>query len=175
MYNPFLRFDPRFVGLFKAKGFRYFVSQSYPRGAHLFQDDSKNCVLLSHYNDKGLAELHYNAVGQKDDNGVKKDKYAALIDLENPEHYKTVVGMCEPDSKYRVFSALTNDAPSIKKATDKIFKDNIENYLRKRNWRIARNETFSPDMEITFGELYIRMKYGKESVRIKLEELENSK
>ena len=176
MYNPFVRFDPRLVDRFKAIKKRYFVVQTFKRGIDLFVEDSKECLLLSHYEDLGLAKGHLNAISKKDENGVSTDKYVCILDLENPVHYSKLKSMLNPDSKFVLFSSLTVPPQQVRDSLDNLLKENMANYLRtKTTWRIRKDTEINPTLETTFGELFITLKYGRESVRIRLEELENLK
>jgi len=176
MYNPFVRFMPQFIDGFKAKKKRYFVAQTFKRGIDIFSDDSKDPILLTHYDDLGLAKGHLSAISKTDENGVPKDKYACILDVENAIHYDKLRNMLKPDSKYMVFSSLTVPPEQVKNTLDKLFKEKMEVFIRtKTTWRIGRDQTIYPTLETTFGELFITLKYGKESVRMRLEELENLK
>ncbi len=51
----------------------YLVSQTYTRGFDHFTEEHKADILVTDYDDPGLAKIHFNA--------VPHDKYAAIIDL----------------------------------------------------------------------------------------------
>ncbi len=77
MLNPFSRFEEKFIPTFLNLKKRYLVSQTL-RLNSLPKNKSKTFLLFSHYSDKGLAKIHFNA--------VSTDKLAAIIDLENDTH-----------------------------------------------------------------------------------------
>ncbi len=139
--------------------------QSFKRENNLFSEN-KTYLLLSHYEDHGLAKIHYNA--------ISSDKYASIIDLEIDQHREELLSMLNPTTSYTMYSSLTIDPKEIKSATDKIFKYKIQDYIsRNTNWRIGRDQTVIPKLEITFGELYVVLKFGNQTIRIRLEEIEN--
>lgn len=105
--------------------------------------------------------------------GNKKDKYAAILDLEKDEHRKKLEEMLSSNSEYVIYSSLIQDPKTVEHAMDTIFKDKIKKYVeRKTNWHIPRDYTIVPRPELTFGELYIVMKFANQTARVKLEDLE---
>lgn len=58
----------------------------------------------------------------------------------------------------------------------KRFSDNIRRYVAaKTTWRIGGDEELKTQYDITFGALYIILKYGsKQPIRIRFDEIENS-
>ncbi len=72
MFNPFSKFEEKFIPAFRKLKKRYLISQSFKRENDLFKED-KTYLLLSHYEDHGLAKIHYNA--------ISSDKFASIIDL----------------------------------------------------------------------------------------------
>jgi len=167
MFNPFLRFQENFIPAFRSQKKRYLICQTFDRENTLFREMNKTYLLLSHYGDPGLARLHYNA--------ISFDRHRNAFDLEKEDERQEVINMLKPDSPYIVYSSLTIDNNEVKKATDKIFSDKIQKYIRqKTNWRIGGDQTIIPKLEITFGELFVVLKYGAtQPKRIRLEELEN--
>lgn len=165
MFNPFVKFEEKFIPAFRKVKKRYLVSQQFTR--HEAQDKKdKNFLMLTHYDDKGLATIHFNA--------LSADKFAAIIDLENDAHREKLLTMLHPGSKYMIYSSLTIDPKEVKSLSDKIYKEKIQKYIEKKtNWRIGREQTIKPKLEITFGELYVALKYGSQVIRVRLAELEN--
>jgi hypothetical protein len=83
--------------------------------------------------------------------------------------------MLKPDSPYIIYSSLITDPNEVKKSMNKIFKEKIQSYISSNtNWRIGRDQTITPKLEITFGELFVVIKYGSQTIRTRLEELENT-
>ena len=69
----------------------YLVSQTYHRAAP--SPEEKIQLLLTEYNELGGAKLHLNA--------IKKDKYAAIVDLNNARHRKKLEEMLLPAPRWR--------------------------------------------------------------------------
>lgn len=167
MLNPFAKFQPRFVARFRELQKRYLVSQTFNRENHLFREEGKVYLMLTHYSDKGLAKIHYNA--------VVHDRYAAIIDLEDERHRHRLEAMLAANSGYRIYSSLVTNPNHVKMALDRTLKDHIQQFIAKNtNWKIGRDYTMIPKLEITFGELFITMKYGSQQLRVKLAEIENA-
>ncbi len=165
MLNPFCRFEEKFISTFLNLKKQYLVSQTL-RLSSLAQIDSKTFLLFTHYSDKGLAKIHFNA--------VSTDKLAAIIDLENSKHRQKVLGMLNPESQYIIYSSLTIDPKELKTITEKLFTQKIHKYIAgNTNWSISRDHTIKPRLEITFGELYVNIKYKSQNIRMRLQELEN--
>lgn len=163
MFNPFAPFQEKFIAAFRKVKKRYLVSQTFKRDTS--NHGEKPSILLTQYDDKGYAQIHYNA--------ILADKYAAIIDLEKEEHRNKLLSMIKPDSLYNVYSSLIPDPKEVKKTTDKIFAEKLQKYInRNTNWRIGRDQKLIAKMETTFGELCVVIKYGAQTIRIKLEELE---
>ncbi|HNP24433.1 MAG TPA: hypothetical protein PKM63_21140 [Panacibacter sp.] len=165
MFNPHERFQPRLVKAFQQAKKYYLVSQTFQRGRDVIKDESKEYLLLSHYDDKGHALIHKNA--------LPHDKFAAILDLQNEAHVKKLNEMLQPDSKYIVFSSLISDADKVERTMNQLYEVNIKTWIRtKSNWRIPANYTIHPKLELIFGELFVHMGFGSQKVRLKLADLE---
>lgn len=164
MFNPFVKFEEKFITAFRKVKKRYLVTQKFKRYEEQ-ENENKTFLMLTHYEDKGLAKIHFNA--------LSADKFAAIIDLENDVHREKLITMLAADSKYIIYSSLTISPKEVKNLSDKIYKEKIQKFIEKKtNWRISREQTIKPKLEITFGELYVALKYGAQTIRIRLEELE---
>jgi hypothetical protein len=165
MLQPFELFRVIFIEkLLKLKK-RYLVSQSYKRALNHFEEEQKTDILLTDYDVLGAANIHLNA--------VKHDKYASVIDLENPVHKNKLIEMLSENSKYRVFWSVVKSSKELQLGIDAKYKDNMRRYIeRHTNWRIKSDATIYPSIEVTFGELFIVLKYAGQTLRIKFEEIE---
>jgi hypothetical protein len=165
MLQPFELFKVAYIERLTGLKKRYLVSQAYPRGYNHFADEQKTNILLSDYDILGGANIHLNA--------VKHDKYAAILDLEKPAHKKKLAEMLEPDSKYRVFWAVVKSKKELEERINLRYKENLRRYIEKHtNWRIDRDSTIKPSVQVTFGELFIILKYASQTLRIKFEDIE---
>jgi hypothetical protein len=148
MFQPFELFKPLFIKRLIKLNKVYIVSQSYKAGADHFDEASKTCLLLTDYEDVGLANIHKTA--------VKTDKYAAVIHLNNPVHLQKLESMLEPDAEYKIYWSVVKDMESIKKRIDVKYKDNIRRYIMKNTtWRIGGDEIIRPQLSVIFGELFV--------------------
>jgi hypothetical protein len=165
MLQPFEIFKPLYVDRLAELKKRWLVTQSYGRGHQHFQDERKTNILLSDYDILGGANIHFNA--------VKHDKYAAIIDLEKPTHKQKLKEMLGPGSKYRLFWAVVKSKKELEERINRRYKENMRRYIELHtNWRIDRDTSIRPSVQVTFGELFIILKYASQTLRIKFEEIE---
>ena len=167
MLQPFERFQASYIESLKNLKKIYIVTQSYSRG--VANPDGRHLVniLFSTYDDPGLAKIHLNA--------IKRDRFAYILDLNNEKHSGKVKEMLHPDSVYAVYWSVVRDTNEIKKTLDRAYKDNFRRYITSNtNWRISADETIKPSLQVIFGELYIVLKRGAQSIRVKFEAIEKS-
>lgn len=167
MLQPFQLFKSIYLNkLIKLKK-RYLVTQTYKRATDHFADDNKTDILITDYDDAGQAKIHYNA--------IKTDKYRAIIDLEKPEHLAKIKEMMQEGSAYRLYWAVVESAKGLEKIINDKYKDHLRRYITKNtNWRVKGDTTLQPTLQISFGELFIVLKYGNQTLRVKFEEIERS-
>jgi hypothetical protein len=167
MLQPFEDFKPVYITRLLDLGRRYLVSQTYNRA----QEPDGSCqtphihLLLSDYAALGEAKLHVNA--------VKKDRYAAIIDLHHPAHRKKIEGMLQPGSGYRIFFAVVRSSQMLENRINKYYKHKLKQYVdEKTNWRISQHAVVKPSVQLSFGELFIILHHRNQRIRIKFEEIE---
>ena len=165
MLQPFEPFRPMFIGKLIQLKARYLVSQTYTRAADHFGAPGKTMILLSDYDHPGSAKMHFNA--------VKHDRYAAILDLENERHKKKLTEMLSAGSKYLLFWSVVKSKKQLEHRINAQYRDNMRRYIeRHTNWRIGRDLGIRPSVEVTFGELFIILKYSGQTIRLKFEEIE---
>jgi hypothetical protein len=167
MLQPFEQFRPVYLSRLIQLGRRYLVSQTYCRVMEMEKDPACRCVnlLFSDYMELGEAKLHVNA--------VKKDRFAAIIDLENPSHLKKMQEMLKADSGYRLFFAVVRSAKELENLVNRKYKDKLRNYVEKQtDWRISHDAIVRPTIQLSFGELFVILKHRNQHIRIKFEEIE---
>lgn len=165
--QPFEDFKPAYLSRLIQLGRRYIVSQTYCRAKDMDSDplSARINLLFSDYAERGEAKLHLNA--------VKTDRYAAIVDLENPAHLKKIQDMLQAGSGYRIFFAVVRSAKELENLINKKYRDKLKDYIeRQTNWRISRDTLVQPTIQLSFGELYIILKHGNQQVRIKFEDIE---
>ena len=166
MFQPFERFQREYIDRLIRLDKIYIVSQSYHRAIDHFEDP-KEPVLFTDYDQLGLAQIHFSA--------IKNDKYASLINLKNPKHKLKVTEMLSDDSNYKVFWAIVKSMEEIKKRVALKYTGNIRRYIQKNTtWRIGSDETIRPSLQVVYGELFIILKRGNQTLRIKFDEIENA-
>lgn len=167
MFQPFELFKPlylkRLIDLKKI----YIVTQSYNIGFDHFDKVPKTGILLTDYDDIGLANIHKAA--------VEVDKYAAVINLTNEKHVKKLEEMLAEESEYKLYWSVVKELGRIKKSIDLKYKDNMRRYIQKNTtWRMGGDEHINPQLSVIFGELFIHLKRGAQELRVKFEEIEKS-
>jgi hypothetical protein len=165
--QPFEDFKPAYIPRLHELGRRYLVSQTYCRAKDLVSDpyNARINLLFSDYAELGEAKLHLNA--------VKKDRYAAIIDMRNPAHLKKIQEMLETGSVYRIFFAVVRSAKDLENHINKNYKEKLKTYVDQHtNWRIAHNAIVKPTIQLSFGDIFIILKHGSQQIRIKFEEIE---
>ena len=166
MFQPFELFRPEYINRLIKMDKIYLVSQSYHKAFDHFEDP-KTDILLTDYDQLGLAQIHFSA--------VKHDKYASIIDLTNPKHKEKILQMFHADSGYRLFWAIVKSADDIKKRMNLKYKDNMRRYIMKHTtWRIDASEAIRPSLQVIYGELFIILKRGSQTLRVKFEDIEKA-
>ena len=166
MFQPFELFKPEYINRLIKMDKIYLVSQSYDKAFDNFEA-TKTDILFTDYDELGLAQIHYSA--------VKKDKYASIIDLTNPKHKQKILEMFHADSGYRLFWAIVKSIDDVKRRMDLKYKDNMRRYITKQTtWRIDVSEAIRPSLQVIYGELFIILKRGNQSLRVKFEDIEKA-
>lgn len=168
MLQPFEEFKPVYINRLMQLGRRYLVSQTYWRVKEIDGSRPFACVnlLLSDYAELGEAKLHHNA--------VKNDRYASIIDLMHPPHLEKIRDILTAESGYRIFFAVVRSAKELENKINKKYKERLKQYVdRQTNWRISRDAVVRPMIQLSFGELFIILKHGNQSIRIKFQEIES--
>lgn len=165
MLQPFVPMQRVFLERLITMNKVFLVSQSYKRGTNALEEIPRTPLLLTDYDDPGLAKIHLNA--------LRGDRYAALIDLTRPAHKQKLLEMLSPHSSYRLFWSTVASLQKLESEIDKNFREKIHRFVTTRtSWRPPRDETVSSKMEVIFGEIFITLRYRKEKVRVTFDELE---
>lgn len=169
MLKPFERFLELYIAEFIKLGKIYLVTQSYGRHESFKNEKEKIGILVSDYSDFGLAKGHYAAVKNAEDN------YAYILDLTNEKHLGKFKEMIPYNSAYAVYWAAVDNITKLTRQMNKQFKEKIRIYLGKNtNWKIDRDTTINPKLQIIFGELFVVIRFRSEELRVKFEEIEKS-
>ena len=167
MFNPFEKFKEDFIEAFLKKEKIYLVTQSYERGIDPFHDEGKTVLLVSHYANKSKAEIHLSA--------LSGDQYAELINLEKASDREKLNEMMATSSKYVLFSSIVKSIEETEARMNRKYKQNMKRYIQNTtNWSISGGTTLIGHLEISYGELFITMKWANQTIRPKLEDVEKS-
>lgn len=167
MFQPFVPFKEIYVERLIGINKKLLVSQTYNRYMDPFAEEEKTGILLTDYDDPGLAKIHLKAVSH--------DKYASIISLEEEKHKQKLLEMLKPESKYKVFWCMVPDVEKMEERLNHRFSNNIARYINKNTgWHIGKDERIIPRFQVTYGELYIVIRRGTHSIRVKFEEIEKS-
>lgn len=165
MRQPFEPLTKQYVSRLIELKKNYLVTQSYPNGAK--GDEPGIPLLVSAYDDPGLAKTHWNA--------VKEDPYAAIVHLTRPVHLQKLTDMLDAGSEYLVYWAVVRSSLQVEKTINRLYKDRMRRYIEKNtNWRIDRNASIRPVVQLVFGHLYLILKNGTQQIRVKFEEIESA-
>jgi hypothetical protein len=164
-FIPFEPLTPTIVNGFRKKGKRWLVSQTLSVSFNDANMAVKTSLLMTHYDDKGMAFVHLKAVAG--------DKYAAVIDLERETHRKQLNDIMTFGSKYVVFSALIRNRERVEKQATELYKDRYWKFVQEHSRAgISPTKSLRPSLQLIFGELFVVLKYGAETLRTKLSEIE---
>jgi hypothetical protein len=164
MLQPFVPLQQAFIDKLLELKKHYIVTQSYQRNFDHFNDHPKQGILISDYDDPGLAKIHLNAVSH--------DKFAALIDLRRKEHYNKLGEMMRGET-YDLYWCIVKSADDLKRRLDAGYKAKIRTWIEKNTlWNIAASDKVSTQFEVRFGELFLILKWRTQRASLKFEEIE---
>jgi hypothetical protein len=163
MFNPFYPFTTPLLNAFVKHGKTYFVRQTFRRARGYFEEGIKGSYLISHYESLHEAQVHFDA--------LEHDPNRFLYKWNNPEHQVKLKVAAASPAGYKVYSS-TFQKGWERQITDRI-KKGIRLYVASLGWQPSRSNGLGTDFYQTFGELYIKLKYKTQEVRVKFEEIEN--
>lgn len=164
MLQPFIKLEQPFIDkMISLKKF-FLVAQSYNRHHDHFSDNNRQGLLLSDYDDAGLATIHYNAVSY--------DRYAAILDLRKAAHYKKLQEMMQGE-EYALFWCIVKSAEELNKRLDAGYKSKIRRWVEKNtSWNIKASDRVLTQFEVRFGELFLILKWRTQKASLNFEEIE---
>jgi len=169
MYNPFPLLTAALLKDQVAKGRRYFVRQSFPRG---YEGRLKAAFLMRAYpaEEKELAEAHLAALTGPASLG--RDPNAYLYDAMLPEHLERLLIAAGQPFGYKVFYAA-------KKGVDwkppPVYQEKMKAYIRRHHptWRTQKDGgKISIGLHEEFGELFLTFSFDKESDKVPFDLIE---
>ena len=164
-FIPFEKLTHALIYAFRKKGKRWLVSQTLQLNITDPQLLTKTLILTTHYDDKGLAWVHHQA--------VMDDRYASMIDLEREIHRKQLDNILTNESKYILFSSLIRNRELVEKQATEMYREKYWRYLQEHSKAgISPTKSLRPSLQLIFGELFVVLKYGAETLRTKLSDIE---
>ena len=164
-FIPFEKLTHALIHAFRKKGKRWLVSQTLQLTVNDPELLTKTLILTTHYDDKGLAWVHHQA--------VMGDRYASMIDLEREIHRKQLDNILTQESKYILFSSLIRSRERVEKQATELYKEKYWRYLQQHSKAgISPSKSLRPSLQLIFGELFVVLKYGAETLRTKLSDIE---
>lgn len=167
MLQPFEHFKADYIPRLVELGKYYLVSQTYTRYPDHSAAAPKESLLLTDYADKSMAKIHLEA--------LRQDRYAAILHLQHPAHVAKLEELSGAGSRFHVFWAVVKNVKELEEKINAVYKPNMKNFIEQNtNWRISRETTLRPSVELVFGELFITLKHGNQTIRVKFEDIETA-
>jgi hypothetical protein len=166
MVQPFIEFEKKYIPKLREVKKIYLVSQTYGRVVNLLPG-KKEALLITAYEEKGRAEIHLKA--------LRDDKYGAIIELCERKHFDKFISMLQPASPYQVYWCVVKDTARLERQLNQEYADHMRRYIGKNtDWTIGGKDKIQPAFEVTFGELFVSLKWRSQRQRVKFEEIEKS-
>lgn len=163
-YNPLVRFQEAMVPGLLQMGNKYLVSQTFDRGESE-REKNRQPLLLTDYESLAEAKDHCNT--------LQLDPWAAVIYLENDRHLAKLRQMLGPDSAYRLFAAFVEDKKKINLRNERVLTEAVRAYIREETqWSPSRGESIRAILELSLGELMLRLAHGGEVLKERLSAFE---
>jgi hypothetical protein len=163
MFNPLCPFGKELLEGFVTSGQKYFVRQTFNRGLNL-NDKSKRAFLISHYRDFGQAFEHYEAIAQ--------DRNRYLYRWSEPADRKRLLIAASQPSGFRIFASVV--MPDWQEKAERALKVQVRSYIEKKNfWHPGKKDGVEFELYPHFGEVFVRMRFRKQEIKVSLNEVEN--
>ncbi|MFL5789131.1 MAG: hypothetical protein ACJ748_13820 [Flavisolibacter sp.] len=163
MFNPFYLFTTTLLEKLVERGKMFFIRQTFIRAKEPFDETIKGYFLISHYDNITTAMDHFGAISY--------DANRFLYEWHNSEHKKRLELAASQPQGYKIYSTVFK--PDWEKHITDRMKDKMRKYVKELGWNPNRSDSVVTNYELQFGELYIRLKYGRREAKVKFEEIEN--
>ena len=163
MYNPFPMLTTGLLEDQLAKGKRFFVRQTYPRG---MEPRLIAAFLIRAYfaDEKDIADVHMSTLG--------KDGNAFLYDIETEGHLgKLRIASAQPFG-YKIYYAAKK---GLNWRPPQPYQEKMRRYLRRKHpeWRPQKEgDAVAIGLYEEFGQLYLRFSSGDKEDKILFDEIE---
>ena len=167
MLQPFEPFKAIYIPKLLEMEKYFLVSQTYTRNKDHFGTEAKTSLLLTDYADENMAKTHLKA--------LHNEPYAAILHLKHPPHKAKLLELLDETSRFEVFWAVVKSVKELEEKINAVYKPRMKNFIDKNtHWRVSRETILRPSVELVFGELYITLKYGSQTIRVKFEDIESA-
>jgi len=150
MFNPLQPFEERFILMFRRKGVKAFVRQTYNRG---------DGYVLIHFEKMLAAQQYYDV--------VKTDpaRELILLDKEGEERIKELL------VSEKIYTMLKSKDAEFK--VKKLLEKRIRYFIdTKLGWDPGRNDDVQFSLDVQFGEVYAKLKFRAKEIKVKLADIE---
>lgn len=162
MFNPLALMSEKALKSMVAEGHRFFVRQSFNRARDPFDEGIKGYYLFCHYKEESLAKEHYDA--------LKDDPNRYLYYWEKEEHQKKLHAAASAPPGYKLYT--NTFMPDWENhLTDKM-KRKVRAYINQQGWRPGREDGIDISFYPYFGEVMVTLRFRRQQVKIKFEEIE---
>ena len=165
MFNPCYPFTVELLESMLSRQVRFFVRSWYKRGRNYTDEIVRESFVISHYHTREEGERHFNS--------ILADPYRFLYDASNPQHVQRL-HRAAANREYKVYSGFL--IPGIEKKANRRFAKQTSLYLfRNTHWELPRGTSINPELFMQQGELYARIAYRGNEIKVKFEDIENTK
>ncbi|MEO8766217.1 MAG: hypothetical protein ABI416_18080 [Ginsengibacter sp.] len=161
MHNPFQLYSPQLLNALLKAGHGCFVRQTYKRGLAHFDREQKGAFLISYYNDKSKAQIHFEA--------LKNDGNRFFYDVSEKGDLEKLQKAATQPKGYKIYAPLL--LREWKPSDVLVVK--VRKYIDySLQWRAGSGDTVKTNLFTQFGEIFITLKLGIHEVKIPLSEIE---
>lgn len=159
-FNPMALLTTEVLEGLAQAGHRYFVRQSFARGA----EPGIRSLIYTHYKDYFRAKEHLDVLAQ--------DASRRLYNWEDStDREKLRIAAGQPQG-FRIYANLFRR--DWEKRLSRMLREKMRRYINHLDWEPKAGESIEPQFYPHFGEVYVSLQYKGREVRINFEEIENS-
>ena len=166
MYNPFPLFTPSLLlaQLSEAKGKRFFVRQTFPRGMH---EGLKAAFLFRGYTEeeKNMAEEHFQS--------LRHDPNAFLYEANNNMHLEKLRTAARQPSGFKIYYV---GKTKWEWRPPPVYQTKIKKFIQHfhSGWRTTRGKNkVMVGLHEEFGNIFLKFSFEKEVDKIPFDQIEN--
>jgi hypothetical protein len=160
MFNPLCLLSRELLDAFVASGQKYFVRQTFIRG----NDKTNRGFLVSHYADFSQAYEHFEAIAA--------DANRYLYRLSEPDDFRRLLKAASQPTGFRVYASVV--IPGREKKAEKSLTVQVRKYMERKNlWHPGRRDDVAFELYPHFGEVFVRMRFRQQEIKVSLAEVEN--